>query len=60
MAMSICIAAFFVYQEQLNQKADMEHFSFDNSFKNSVISLISLIKLNGIQWVVNEYLNKKE
>ena len=59
-AMSVCIAAYFVYQEKIKQEVDIDLFPFSKSFKNSVISSISLINLNGIQWVVNECLNKKD
>ena len=60
MAMSVCLAAFFVYQEKLNQEVTINQFSFSESFNNSVISLISLINNKGIQFVMNECFNIKD
>jgi tagaturonate reductase len=57
--MSICIAAFFVYQKQINQsKVDIE-FTYDIKFKDSVNNLIPIIEQNGIMWVINEFVNYK-
>ncbi|NCW13067.1 MAG: hypothetical protein EBV82_07885, partial [Chitinophagia bacterium] len=58
-AMSICVAAFFVYQEQLCQQVDMSQFAFDTTFKDSVHKVMTSIQQNGIQMVVNEFINNK-
>lgn len=59
LAMSICVAAFFVYQEQLCQQVDMSQFAFDTTFKDSVHKVMTSIQQNGIQMVVNEFINNK-
>lgn len=58
--MSVCLAAFFVYQEKLSEEVNIDQFSLSESFNNSVISLISLIKIKGIQFVMNEFINAKD
>jgi tagaturonate reductase len=57
--MSICIAAFFVYQQKINQAISDNEFSYDVKFKKSVNKFITLINQNGVMWAINEYINKK-
>ena len=57
--MSICIAAFFVYQKKIDQAVSENEFSYDTQFKNSVNSFISIIEQNGVMWVINEFINNK-
>ena len=57
--MSICIAAFFVYQQKINQAISDNEFSYDVKFKNSVNKFITLINQNGVMWAINEFINKK-
>ena len=41
--MSICIAAFFVYQEKIDQPIPINEFSYNIKFENSVNDFIRLI-----------------
>ncbi len=57
--MSICIAAFFVYQEKIDQPIPINEFSYNIKFENSVNDFIRLINQNGVMWTINEFINKK-
>lgn len=57
--MSICIAAYFIYQQNINHAVAENEFSYGINFKNSVNSFISLIEQNGVMWAINEFINNK-